>query len=149
MMIDLSLFEQLTTRSHGSFGLPQRGPAVVAERVERPDVGEGDELVAAEAGASDEVVDRGESSFTARGAPPPLAEDLALERRLSRSGVNARARLPVVRAGVAEPAIGIDALEHRFVVAAAFGTSRTKVLRYTCTLRHTCSTRGAGLWTCP
>ena len=82
--------EQLAGWADGALGLPQRRAAIVAERVQRADVGERHELVAAQAGARDEIVERGEAS----------------RRR-------ARAASPVVRAVVAEHARPIHRLEHR------------------------------------
>src|SRR6185295_20331201 len=95
-------FEQLSRWSHGALGLPERGAAIVAESVQRADVGERDDLVAAKAGARDQVVERAEAPAFA-----PLA--------LRRGG-------PVVRAVVAEPLRGIDLLEHGLIVAAALRT---------------------------
>src|SRR5947209_18901560 len=94
--------EQFAGWAHRSLGLPQRGAAIVAKRIERADVGQRDQLVAAQTRACDEVVDRSEAA-----------------RR------SCRRRRPIVRTGVAEPARRIDALEHRLVVAPALGAGRT------------------------
>src|SRR5262245_23760641 len=91
--------EQLTAQPDGALGLPQRGSAVVAERIERADVGQRHDLVAAEAGAGDQ---RFERVITAR---------------------TLDAGLPIVRAVVAEPAPLVHLLEHRVIVAPAFRTS--------------------------
>src|SRR5207247_2790353 len=87
-----------------ALGLPQCGAAIVAERVERADVGERDHLVAPQARAGDEIVERLES----------FAFALLLEREPLRRAA------PVVRAVVAEPAPVVHALEHRRVITPAF-----------------------------
>jgi len=51
------LVKQLPARADGALGLPERGPAVVAERVERADVGERHHFVATQPGARDELVE--------------------------------------------------------------------------------------------
>src|SRR5205085_6183937 len=90
--------KELARWTDGAFGLPEGGAAVVAERVQRADVGERHQFVAAEAGAGDEIVDRAEA------------------RR-------AVARCPVVRAVVAEPLRrGIYLLEHRSIVTPTLRT---------------------------
>ena len=58
----VALIKQLTARADGALGLPERGAAIVAQRVERADVGERDQLVAAKAAARDEIVERGEAA---------------------------------------------------------------------------------------
>ena len=52
-----TLLEELATRPHRTLGLPQRGTAIVAERVERADVGEGHDFVAAQASTRNEIVE--------------------------------------------------------------------------------------------
>src|SRR5205823_4061851 len=89
--------EELAGGPHRTLGLPERRAAVVAERVQRADVGERDDFVAAEASPRDEIVERNEA---------------------------AGARGPVVRTDAAEPTPVVDALEHRLVVTAAFGAGR-------------------------
>src|SRR5947207_3371223 len=83
-----------------ALGLPQCGGAIVAERVERADVGERDHFVAPQSRAGDEIVERLES----------FAFALLLEREPLRRAA------PVVRAVVAEPAPVVHALEHRRVI---------------------------------
>jgi len=58
-----SLIKQFTARTHGTLRLPERRTAIVAERVERADVGERHDLVAAKAGAGDEIVERFETAL--------------------------------------------------------------------------------------
>ena len=52
-----TLLEELAARSHRTLGLPQRGTTIVAERVERADVGEGHDFVAAQASTRNEIVE--------------------------------------------------------------------------------------------
>ena len=107
--------QEIPGRPRRAFGLPKCGPPVVTERVQRPDIGKRHELVAPDAGACHENVDRGETSAFA---------SLALRRdRLW------RADDPIVRAGVAEAVSIVDPFEHRSVVAAAFGTHRSRPCR--------------------
>lgn len=54
--VDRRFVKELSTWPDRAFGLPQGGPAVVTERIERADVGERDDFVAAQAGARDEIV---------------------------------------------------------------------------------------------
>ena len=55
--------EELAARTNRALGLPERGAAVVAERVQRADVGERDELVAAQPRARREIVERFEATL--------------------------------------------------------------------------------------
>ena len=58
--------EQFAARTHGTLGLPERRAPVVAERVQRADVGQRDDFVAAKPRARDEIVEGAEpSAFTA------------------------------------------------------------------------------------
>src|SRR5437763_12592624 len=89
--------KRLTARAYGALRLPQRGSAVVAERIERADIGERHDLVAAESGAREEMVE-GAEALGDRPGPP------------------------FVRARVADPAMRIDLLEHACIVTSTFGT---------------------------
>ncbi len=51
------LGEQLTRRSHGSLDLPERTPAIVAERIQRTDFRQRRKLVAAQTAFFDEIFD--------------------------------------------------------------------------------------------
>src|SRR5947209_8855578 len=104
-LVYLCLIKQLAARAHGPLRLPQGRSAVVAERIERADVGERDDLVAPETGAGDEIIERCESYA------------LAAWRRQR----NRRRARPVTRTHVAEPA-AIGWLEHRFIVTPALRT---------------------------
>jgi hypothetical protein len=50
------LLKELSGRPHGAFDLPERAPAIETEPVERADLGERRQLVAANAGAGDQVL---------------------------------------------------------------------------------------------
>src|SRR5207237_9657503 len=89
--------KHLTARAYGALRLPQRGSAVVAERIERADIGERHDLVAAESGARDEIVEGAEALRDRPGAP-------------------------FVRARVAEPAMRIELLEPGCLVTSPSGT---------------------------
>ena len=51
------LIEQFAGRPHGALSLPERRAAIVAERVQRADVGERDDFVAAHTGPRDEIIE--------------------------------------------------------------------------------------------
>src|SRR5207237_4450638 len=63
--------KQFAAWTNRALGLPQRGAAVVAERVQRADVGEGHNFVAPQTRARDELVERAVSAFPAS----PLRRD--------------------------------------------------------------------------
>ena len=60
--------EELAGRAHGALDLPQRAAPLVGERVERADVGQRRQLVAAQAGALDDLLDRREAADRAAAA---------------------------------------------------------------------------------
>src|SRR5262249_44040735 len=98
---------QFSAWPNGALGLPQRRSTVVAKRIQGADVGQRDDLVSPDPGARDEIVERREPTATA---------------------ARIVGRRPVVGTVVTEPANGsrefsvaVDALDHRLVVAAAFG----------------------------
>ena len=68
------IVEQLTFRPHGFLDLPQCAAPIVAERIERTDFRQRRELVAANASAGDEIVERC---------------DIARDSRIRRSGIRA------------------------------------------------------------
>ena len=67
------VFEHLTGGSHRPFDLPERAAPIVAERVERTDLGERRQLVAAESGAGDQIFNgaiAGAGGQRRRSSPP-------------------------------------------------------------------------------
>ena len=76
-----SIVEQLARGPDGALGLPERRAAVVAEGVQRADVGERDDFVAPQAGARDEIVERHEAA--ARPAAQSCEQMLQNQRRSS------------------------------------------------------------------